>query len=125
MWANRLAVVAGLWGVLSTAELADAQKFDSAPDRDFRLEAEIERMNGSWIAMCGYLYNNRHLAARNLRIQVTGFDASRAVLSTHDLYLVGGIPASGRAYFCVPVVPAATAYGFAVLTADWGFSDGT
>ena len=117
-------MVAGLWGVLSTAGLANAQKFDSAPDRDFRLEAEIERMNGSWNAMCGYLYNNRHLAARNVRIQITSFDTSHAVLSRRDRYLVGGIPASGRAYFCVPVAAAATAYGFAVYTTDWGFSDG-
>jgi len=123
MWANRLAVVAGLWGVLSTAGLANAQKFDSAPDRDFRLEAEVERTNGPWNALCGHLYNNRHFAARNVRIQVTGFDASRAVLSTRDLYLVEGIPASGRASFCVPVAPAAKAYGFAVLTADWELSD--
>ena len=55
---------------------------------------------------------------------VDGVDATQSVISSRDHPIVGDIPASGRAYFCVSVAADAKGYKFAVLSADWGFTDG-
>jgi hypothetical protein len=124
MWLTRLAVAAGIWGVFGAAAQVNAQSMDSAPNVDVRVEAEVGRLDESWNTLCGSFYNSRHVVARNIRIRITGFDASRAVVSTHDHYLVGDIPASGRTYHCAMVAAGAKAYGVTVLSAEWGFSDG-
>jgi hypothetical protein len=121
MRARRLAIVAVSWAVLAACAPAYAQNFGSIPNNYFRLEASIGPTKDTF---CGYLYNNRHVAARNVRLRVTGLDATHAVLSSRDHYVVGAIPASGRAYFCVSVAAEAKGYGFAVLSAEWEFSDG-
>ena len=123
MWLTRLAVAAGIRGVFAATPQVNAQSMDSAPNGDFRVEAEVGRLDESWNTVCGSFYNSRHVAARNVQIRITGFDASHTVISTRDHYLVGDIPASGRAYHCVMVAVGAKAYGVTVLSAEWG-SDG-
>lgn len=122
MWPTRLAVAAGIWGVLGATAPVDAGSIDSEPNSDFRVEAEVGRLDKSWNTLCGSFYNSRHVAARNVQIRITGLDASRAVISAHDHYLSGDIPSSGRAYHCVPVAAGAKAYRLVVLNAEWGFS---
>ena len=124
MWLTRLAVAAGIWSVLGATAQVNAQSFDSAPKSDFRVEAEVGRLDKSWNTLCGSFYNGRPVGARNVQIRITGFDASHTVISTHDHYLDGDIPASGRAYHCVIVPVGAKAYRVTVINAAWGFSDG-
>jgi hypothetical protein len=124
MWLARLAVAAGIWSVLGATAQVNAQSFDSGPKSDFRVDAEVGRLDKSWNTLCGSFYNGRPFAARNVQIRITGFDASRTVISTHDHYLDGDIPASGRAYHCVLVPVGAKTYGVKVMNAEWGFSDG-
>jgi hypothetical protein len=117
MWLTRLAVAAGIWSVLGATAQVNAQSFDSGPksDGDFRVDAEVGRLDKSWNTLCGFFYNGRPVAARNVQIRIIGFDASRTVISTRDHYLDGDIPASGRAYHCVLVPVGAK-------NAEWAFS---
>ena len=124
MRARRLAIGIVLWGVLAASAPAHAQRFERVPNNYFRVEASLGPVNGPWNTLCGYLYNNRLVAARNVWIQVTGLDATQSVISSRNHPIVGDIPASGRAYFCVSVAADAKGYKFAVLSADWGFTDG-
>ena len=124
MRTRRLAIAIGLWGVLGTWAVVHAQNFGSLPNNYFHVDASIGPVNGSLKAFCGYLYNDRHIAARDVRIEVMGLDATRSVLSSRARSIFGDIGPSGRAYFCVPVAAEAKAFGFAVLSADWRFSDG-
>ena len=124
MRARQLAMWMGLCGVLGTCALAQAQSFGTVPTQYFHVEASVGPVNGASKAFCGYLYNDRHVPARNVRIRVTGLDTTRSAISSGDRDIVGDIPASGRAYFCVQVAAEANTYGFAVLSADWGFGGG-
>ena len=124
MWRTRLAVAARIWSVLGATAHVNAQSMDRAAKSDFRVEAEVGRLDKSWNTVCGSFYNGQPVAARNVQIRITGFDASRTVISTHDHYLDGDIPASARAYHCVMVPVGARAYGVTVINAEWGLSDG-
>ena len=58
-----------------------------------------------------------------MRLQIERLDASGTVVGSSAVWVLGGVPMDGRAYFLASV-PEATSYRVHVLTFDWGGGGG-
>jgi len=91
-------------------------------ERYFRLEWEVTR-GRKGPAIEGYVYNKGPRNAEHMRLQIERLDASGGVVGRSAVWVLGGIPMDGRAYFLASV-PEATSYRVHVLTFDWGGGGG-
>jgi hypothetical protein len=98
--------------VVSTAEMAsgDAQ----APFR-FQLE-QTDGHRG--VAVQGYVYNGLPWRISNVRLRVDSLDGSGTVVASASGWVMGDVPAGGRAYFYVSLSTPAPAYRASVQTYD-------
>lgn len=124
MRANLFAGLLWIGLILGVSAVASAQALSAAPEGNLRLSWTDDPMRGGWRAICGSVYNTRHVSARNVRIQVQGLGEADQVISTRERYLTADVPAASRSVFCLPMPAGATAYRVTVLTADWGFAEG-
>ncbi len=99
--------------------VASAQNFGRPIGTDFRLEWMVQGVSGPWQGVCGYIYNDRPVTARNVRVQIEGVDEGGRIASTRYGSIVGDVQALGRSYFCFPVAGDAPTYRIAVFSADW------
>jgi hypothetical protein len=91
-------------------------------ERYFRLEWEVTRgKKGS--AIEGYVYNKGPRPAERMRLQIERLDASGRVVGSSTVWVLGGVPMDGRAYFSSSV-PDATSYRVQVLSFDWSGGGG-
>jgi hypothetical protein len=122
MRTHLLPKLVGIWLILGASAVACAQSASAPSQENLRLSWTDDPMRGGWRAVCGNVYNSRHVPARNVRILVQGLGDSEQVLSTRERYLAAEVPAAGRSVFCLPMPAGAAAYRVIVLSADWGFA---
>jgi hypothetical protein len=85
-------------------------------ERYFRLEWQVTR-GRKGPAIDGYVYNNGMQTADRMILQIEGLDASGKVVGNSTVWVLGGVPRGGRAYFGASV-PEATSYRVQVLSFD-------
>lgn len=95
---------------------ADAQNF-GAPLVTFHFEVSPRTFAGG-PAVEGWAYNDGLFRITNVRLKVEVLDVSGVV--THEAmgWVLGDIPARGRAYFVVPVKETAAAHRVTVVSFD-------
>jgi hypothetical protein len=86
-------------------------------ERYFRLEWEVTR-GKKGPAIEGYVSNKGPRPAERMRLQIERLDASGRVVGSSTVWVLGGVPMDGRAYFSASV-PDATSYRMQVLSFDW------
>jgi hypothetical protein len=118
------AVVVTLLMIIGLRAEANTATVDTLADAGFRFDASVAPMRDGWNMLCGYAYNDRHVPAHNVRVEITGLDEANRTVTRREAYIVGDVPAAGRSYFCIPVIAAAARYQMRILTVDWGFSGG-
>jgi hypothetical protein len=92
-------------------------------DRQFRVEFQDEA-GAPRPVVSGYVYNLKDgLAADRVQLVVESLDAAGNVLGRSTIWVLGGVPAGGRAYFSARVEPAAS-YRAQVVAYDWIRSGG-
>ena len=111
MYAKRLVVVFGV--VLLTAGLAQAQNVGGPEDRFFRVQFEAAEGRGG-VRVTGYVYNRHIYSAVNVRLRLQALDASGQVVGERFAYVLGDVPAEGRAFFAVPVQAQGATYRVSV-----------
>lgn len=86
-------------------------------DRNFRIE--FQDAAGTPRVLSGYVYNlNSGLTADRMHLSIERLDATGKVIGTSSTWVLGGVPPGSRAYFTVPVEPAAS-YRVQVAGFDW------
>jgi len=103
MRTHLLPKLVGIWLILGASAGACAQSASAPSQENLRLSWTDDPMRGGWRAVCGNVYNSRHVPARNVRILVQGLGDSEQVLSTRERYLAAEVPAAGRSVFCLPM----------------------
>ncbi|SRR5437762_725613 len=91
-------------------------------ERYFRLEWEVSH-GKKGPAIEGYVYNKGPRPAERMRLQIERLDASGRVVGSSTVWVLGGVPMDGRAYFSASV-PDATGYRVQVLSFDWSGGGG-
>src|SRR2546426_5934655 len=86
-------------------------------ERYFRLEWEVTR-GRKGPAVEGYVYNTGPRNAEHMRLQIERLDVSGKVVASSTVWVLGGVPMDGRAYFRASVSDAAS-YRVQVLSFDW------
>jgi hypothetical protein len=93
-------------------------------ERHFALEWTAEPEQGSAQQVTGYIYNRHGEYAHKIRLLAQALDPAGAVLGQRIEWIPGGVSGSGRAYFVVAHLPAATSYKVTVWDYTWHQSDG-
>jgi len=111
-----------LRALLATALVLGSSRVSTAQTvNDLRSLWTDHAMDERWRSVCGDVRNVGHVPARSVAIRVRGLDTAGQAVSTRDHYLNAGVPAGGRAVFCVPMPAGAASYNVNILGADWGF----
>jgi hypothetical protein len=76
MRAHLLPKLVGIWLILGASAGACAQSASAPSQENLRLSWTDDPMRGGWRAVCGNVYNSRHVPARNVRILVQGLGNS-------------------------------------------------
>src|SRR4029450_13226457 len=83
----------------------------------FRLEWQVTR-GRKGVGIDGYVYNKGVRTGDRMILQIEGLDASGKVVGNSTVWVLGGVPQGGRAYFGASV-PEATSYRVQGLSVDW------
>src|SRR4029453_11422254 len=86
-------------------------------ERYFRLEWQVTH-GRKGAAIDGYVYNDGMQTADRMTLQIERLDASGKVVGNSTVWVLGGVPKGGRAYFGASV-PEARSYRVQVLSFDW------
>ncbi len=86
-------------------------------ERYFRLEWEVAR-DRKGPAIEGYVYNQAMRTAERMRLQIERLDDAGKVVGSSTVWVLGGVPVNGRAYFHASI-PDAASYRVRVLSFDW------
>jgi hypothetical protein len=105
--------------LLGTSPPVRAQGY-ALPDTErwFRVEWQPGQSAKRGPVVSGYVYELAGRPADSMQLGVDRLDATGAVTGTHIAYVMGMIPAGGRAYFEVPVA-AAPGYRVRVVWYRW------
>lgn len=123
MRTNLFANLLGMGLILGAGANASAQDRSAGSVGSLRVSWTDDAMGVGWRTICGSVYNDRRVPARNVRIEVQGLGEAGQLLSTRERYLTADVPAASRAVFCLPMAAGATEYRVTVLSADWGFTE--
>jgi hypothetical protein len=78
-----------------------------------------EPLVGAWQPLCGYLYNDTPVVARDVRLLVEARDSSGHLVASQVAHVFGYIAPWGRTYFCSAAAAGAARYSVTVLGAQW------
>jgi hypothetical protein len=107
------AIVGGILGPIAPKAQAAAANAQS----EFRFEfMESDGHRGR--AIEGYVYNELPWTITNVRLRLESLDRGGTVTAESSGWVIGAVPAGGRAYFFVPVSSRATAYRATVQSFD-------
>jgi hypothetical protein len=96
-----------------------------AEDQDrFHVEWQQQLVGGRDPALKGFIDNRSQLRVGNVRLRVDALDESAKVIGQSFGWVIGDVPAGGRAYFVVPLTTAGLAYRVSVESYD-PISEGT
>lgn len=103
-------VVVALVAVLLTTPAATAVTSYSPESLDQRFRIEFQLTPGrAKPVLSGYVYNlYSGLAADRMQLAIERLDANGQIIGHSTTWVLGDVPAAGRAYFCTPVEPAAS-----------------
>ncbi len=93
-------------------------------DGDLKLSWTVERQTRDYTAVCGNVFNQRRMSARNIRITVEGLDGGDRILNARDASAPRDIAALGGLPFCVTMPVGAARYRVRVTTIDWDIQPG-
>jgi hypothetical protein len=113
----------GMGLILGVGAVASAQEPGAGSNGSLRVAWTDGPMGDGWRAICGSVYNDRGVPARNVRIEVQGLGETGQLISRRERYLTADVPAASRSVFCLPMAAGAAAYRVTVLGADWGFNE--
>ena len=119
-----IAVMASIGPLVGGGIAAVAQETGSAQAPHLRVEWELEKGRGGYRNFCGRVYNDRGVPARRVVILFEGFDGGDQPVARRFGEVIGDVPASGYAIFCLQVPAKGTTYRVTVPAVDWGFSSG-
>ena len=118
-----VALVFAVLALMAAGRAGAANYAQETLDRYFRIEFQVTPSSPR-PAISGYVYNrNAGQAAERMQLSIERFDASGQVVGSSSTWVLGGVPAGGRAYFTTRVEPAAS-YRVQVLGFDWGSRGG-
>jgi len=86
-------------------------------ERYFRVEWQT-RPGPAGATLDGYVYNKSDMPATGMQINIEQLDAGGNVVGQTREWVLGDVPAGGRAFFTAHV-PAAASYRVTVLTFSW------
>src|SRR6266487_4304894 len=90
-----------------------------AEDQDrFHVEWEQQLVGGRDPALKGFIDNRSQLRVGNVRLRVEALDDSAKVVGQSFGWVIGDVPAGGRAYFVVPITAPGVAYRVSVESYD-------
>jgi hypothetical protein len=110
--------------VLGAGAIAVGQEMGNEQIGRLRVQWELEAARGAWRNFCGRVYNDREVPARHVVILFEGFDGAGQQVSRRFGEVIGDVPASGYAIFCLMVPAKGTAYRVTVPAVEWGLSTG-
>lgn len=115
--AATIAVLVILTLALGTGQTRHQPYAFAGGERDFRVEWEqLQTRVGPAIA--GYIYNDAGTAAAKVSVLIEGLDGTGHPVNATIGYVIGTVPALGRAYFEVRV-PSAISYRVSIASFDW------
>lgn len=91
-----------------------------ADQEPFRVEWEPQLLGGHDPALKGYVENRTQMRITDVRLRVEALDGSGTVVGQSFGWVFGDVPASGRAYFVVPLAATGAAYRVSVMSYDLG-----
>lgn len=112
-------ILAALLLILAGTHVALATISPSGIDTRLRLDWEIGQTRGGRTEIQGYVINDYMRAAINVRLLVESLDANAQVIGQAYGFVVGGVPALGRAPFVVPLKTAGASYRIRVTDFNW------
>lgn len=113
----RIATLVILALALGTGQARHQRYAFAGGERDFRVEWE-QRQTRAGPAIAGYVYNDAGTAASSVRMLVEGLDGTGHTINATISYVIGTVPALGRAYFEARV-PSAVSYRVSISSFDW------
>jgi len=124
MRSSRLGVAAAL--VLSLAASAPAQQSVPNPEttesRGLRITWTVEPQTRDFTAVCGHIFNDQRVSARNVSVLVQGVDGDR-IVSRNIPNIAREIVGQSGWQFCGTVLKAPT-YRIIVTNVDWDTTPG-
>jgi hypothetical protein len=110
--------------VLTGGVAAPAQIYaPESLERWFHLEWEVKLARKGPV-MEGYVYNLGARTAERVVLQIDRLDSAGSVVGSSTVWVLGGVPQNGRAYFGASVSEAAS-YRVQVLSFDWACDGGS
>ncbi len=103
-----------LAGLLPSARGAHAQPVNPEAERYFRAEWEPVQRGGG--ALEGYVYSAYDYRVGGVQLRVDILDSAGQVEARAQGWVLGDIPAHGRAYFLVPLPRMGASYRVAVVS---------
>lgn len=113
----RIATLVILALALGTSQARHPPYAFAEGERDFRVAWE-QRQTKRGSAIAGYVYNDAGTAASRVSVLVEGLDGTGHPVNATIGYVIGIVPALGRAYFEVRV-PSAVSYRVSIASFDW------
>jgi hypothetical protein len=107
---------------LGVAGTAVAQDSGSIKAPYLRVEWQLESTRGAFRNVCGRVFNEREVAARNVVILFEGLDNGGQPVSRRFGEVIGGVPAGSYSIFCLMVPAKGETYRVTVPAVDWGFN---
>ena len=94
-------------------------------EQNFTLEWAADQGQSGARRVSGYVCNRHGEYALDLRVLAQALDPAGAVIGQRIAFVPGGVGGSGRAYFEVPNLPAASSYRVSVWDYTWVQGPGT
>ena len=88
-------------------------------EQNFTLEWAADQGQSGARRVSGYVCNRHGEYALDLRVLAQALDPAGAVIGQRIAFVPGGVGGSGRAYFEVPNLPAASSYRVSVWDYTW------
>ena len=108
--------------VLSGAAAAQQQQPNVTESRGLRIVWTVEPQTRDFTAVCGQIFNDQRVSARNIGVVVQGVDGDR-VVSRNIPNVAREIVGQSGWQFCGTVVRAAS-YRVAITSVDWDQAPG-
>jgi hypothetical protein len=110
--------------LLGAGAIVAGQEMGTEQIGRLRVQWELESTRGAWRNFCGRVYNDREVPARHVVILFEGFDGAGQQVSRRFGEVIGDVPSSGYAIFCLMVPAKGTTYRVTVPSVEWGLSTG-
>lgn len=109
--------------LLAAVPRVGAQAPGLSGNHGLRVEWTVDRANGPWQSVCGYLYNETARATREVQLLVEARDTSGRVIDSRHAWVLGYVSPRGRTYFCSAVAAGAARHSVTIVAVQWSGGD--